>query len=231
MLASRAVTSNLLFEKILERLACVIRPDRGETRGSRRGRNGYRRGSRIFLDGGAECVKGALVSSIFLSNPLRYGPGAFELRRSIEICALLAAVKLESATRTSALGVEPRLQHGAAIGTTRTRDCAHHTRSPRANLFLARAMFGWALFFLFRGIGLHVAPVAILPLQKIPPGDRLMITRKLSSQRENTHSVAKKPWYSLRGKTPLPSQTIAVSIEKNIRMDYVSNLHWLTNLR
>jgi hypothetical protein len=26
-------------------------------------------------------------------------------------------------------------------------------------------MFRWAFFFLFRGIGIHVAPVAILPLQ------------------------------------------------------------------
>jgi hypothetical protein len=32
-------------------------------------------------------------------------------------------------------------------------------------LLLMRTMFWWALLFLFGAIGIHVAPVAILPLQ------------------------------------------------------------------
>jgi hypothetical protein len=79
-------------------------------------------------------------------------------------------MKLETTARASSLGIKAGLQHGAAIRAARPRDRAHHPRSPRPDLFLARAIFWWPLFFLFRGIGLHVAPVTILPLQKLPPG-------------------------------------------------------------
>lgn len=215
--ATATEDGELFFEQVVKRLASIVGPaGRKASRGWRR-RNGYRGRSRILLDGGAECVESAVVSGIFLSNALRYGAGALELRGGVEIRTLLAAVKLEAAARTSSLGIKPGLKHGAAIGTPRPRNCAHHSRSPRPDLFLARAMFGWTLFFLFRGIGLHVAPVAILPLQKLPPGDVLMITRTISLQAKNRTRVVQEAPGALQsssGESSLQSQTNAVLVEK-----------------
>jgi len=105
----------LFLEQVVKRLASVIGPDRGKT--SRRGcwRNGCRSGGRILLDRRAERVEGAVVSSVFLGNALRYRPGALKLRRSVKVRALLAAMKLETTTRASPFGVKPGLQNGAAI--------------------------------------------------------------------------------------------------------------------
>jgi hypothetical protein len=63
----------------------------------------------------AKRVESAVVSSIFFGNALLYRAGAFELRRRIEIGALLAAMKLETTAGASSLGVEPRLQNCTAI--------------------------------------------------------------------------------------------------------------------
>lgn len=166
-LASNATEDGELFlEQVVKRLASIVGPDRGKSARSGRPRNRYRRGSRILFDGGAERVKRAIVSSVFFCNALRYGPGAFKLRRRIEVGALLAAVEFEPTARASPLGIKPGMQDRTAVGTTRARDRPHHSRSPRPDLLLARAILWRALLlFFFGAIRVHVTPVAILPLQ------------------------------------------------------------------
>ena len=108
--ASSATEDGELFLKqVVKRLASIVRPDGGKPSRSGRPRNRYCRRSRILLDGGAERVERAVVSSIFLGNALRYRAGAFKLRRSIEVRTLLAAVKFEPTARASPLGVKPRI--------------------------------------------------------------------------------------------------------------------------
>lgn len=164
--ASKAVEDGeLFFKQVVKCLAGIVWPDRGKTSRRRCRRNRYGRRRSIFLDGRSECVERAVVSSILFGNALKYRAGAFELRSRIEIGALLAAMKVEAAARASSLWVKPRLQHSPAIRTTRARDCSHHPGSPRSDLLLMWTMLWWAFLFLFRGISIHVAPVAILPLQ------------------------------------------------------------------
>ena len=98
-------------------------------------------------------------------NPLGNGLHAFEPRARIEIRALFAAVQIESATRALAFRVETLLQDGAAIGTSRARDGANHTRRARPDLILPWMAFGRAFLFLLGLVGTHVAPLLILPLQ------------------------------------------------------------------
>src|SRR5438105_6885698 len=167
----QAEDGELFFEQVVKRLASIRGPAGGKPSGGWRRRNGYRGRSRILFDCGAGRIKGALVSGIFPGNALRYRAGALKLRGGVEVRTLLAAMELEATARASSLRIKPGLQHGAAIGAARPRDRAHHSRSPRPDLFLPRAIFRWTLFFLFRGIGLHVAPMTILPLQKLPPAE------------------------------------------------------------
>src|SRR5438309_6960314 len=103
------------LEQVVMRSASVIGPDRGKS--PRRGcwRTGCCSGGRILLDRRAERVESAVVSSVFLGNALRYRPGALKLRRSVKVCALLAAMKLEATARAGPFGVKPGLQNGAAI--------------------------------------------------------------------------------------------------------------------
>ena len=165
-LASNATEDGELFlEQVVKCLASIVRPDGGKTSRWRSRRNRYGRWRSIFLDSRAERVESALVSSIFLGNALRYRLGAFELCRRVEIGTLFAGMELETAAGASSLGIKPGLQNGTAIRTTRACDGSHHSRSPRTDLLLMRTMFWRALLFLFGAIGIHVAPVAILPLQ------------------------------------------------------------------
>src|SRR5580692_11028235 len=98
-LASNATEDGELFlEQIVKCLACIVRPDGGGKTSRRRcRRNRYGRWRSIFLDRRAERVKGAVVSSVFFGNALRYRPGAFELCRRVKVGALLAGMELESA--------------------------------------------------------------------------------------------------------------------------------------
>ena len=109
-------------------------------RGCRRGRGTRSRrlsiGSwgGIFFDGHAEFVRGAGVFGIFGRDAFRDRLGAFKLRAGIEKAALFAAVQFELALGTRALGIESRSENGAAIGTSRARDGAHHARCAGAEL-------------------------------------------------------------------------------------------------
>jgi len=105
----------LFLEQIFKRLAGVVGPDRTKTSRRRRRRNGHGSGSRILLDGRAERVEGAVVSSIFLGNALGYRSCALKLRRSVKVRTLFAAMELETATRASCLRIKASLQNGAAI--------------------------------------------------------------------------------------------------------------------
>jgi hypothetical protein len=105
----------LLLEQVVKCFASVIRPDRGKATRRRCRRSSYGCGSRVLLDSRAKAVKGAFISSIFFGDAFGYRPGTFKLRRSIEVCALLAAVQMESAARTTAIGIKTLLQNSAAI--------------------------------------------------------------------------------------------------------------------
>jgi hypothetical protein len=105
----------LFLEQIVKRLASVVWPDRGKASRGWRLRNRYRGGSCILLYGRAERIKGAVVSSILFGNALWYRPGAFKLRRGVKVRTLLAAMKLKTAARTTAIGIKTLLQNGAAI--------------------------------------------------------------------------------------------------------------------
>ena len=111
----RTEDGELLLEQVVKRFASVVGPDRRKTSGRRYGRNRYRGRSRILFDGRAECIKSAVVSSIFLGNALGYGPGALKLRRGVKVRALLAAMKFETTTRASPLRIKAGLQNGATI--------------------------------------------------------------------------------------------------------------------
>lgn len=164
-----SVWRELFLEKIVECFAGVVRTNGRETprRGCRR--SAHSGGSRILLDCGAKRIESAIVSSVLLGDALRYRAGALELSSGIEVSALFAAVQFETATGALAAGIETWLQDGAAIRAPRARDRPYHSRSPWADLFLPRAILRGTLFLFLRGIGIHVAPVAVLPVQKLPP--------------------------------------------------------------
>jgi hypothetical protein len=164
---------NLLLKKILERLAGVA-----GARNVLGGNSWTRLGSRrrgIFFDGRAKFVKPAIVALILAGNTFENRLHAFKSRRRVEVRALFAGVKLESAFRAFAFGIETLLQDSAAIGTSRARDGANHTRRPRPDLFLSRMAFGRPFLFLLGLFGAHVAPLLILPLQWEPPGENYII--------------------------------------------------------
>ena len=137
--------NGLLFEKVLEGLAGigVARRPVGR-RGTRRVRLRVGRWRGIFFDGHAKFVKSAGVLGVLGRDALLDGLGALELRAGIEKTALLAAVQFGLALGTRPVGIEPRSEDGAAIGTARARDRADHARSARAELIGAtRPARGW----------------------------------------------------------------------------------------
>src|SRR6266404_1983461 len=107
------IDSYLFLKKILERLAGVA-----GTRNVLGGNSWTRLRSRrrgIFLDGGAKFVKSAIVLLILAGNSLGNRLHAFQSLRRVEIRALFAGVKLESAFRAFAFRIESLLQNSAAI--------------------------------------------------------------------------------------------------------------------
>ena len=125
----------------------------------------------IFFDGHAEFVKGAGVLGVLGRDAFRDGLSAFELRAGIEKAALFAAVQFELALGTRAIGIEPRSEDGAAIGTARAGDGADHAGRAGAELVgTARATSGRLavvrlvlLFLLFR---VAVTAVTVLSIHK-----------------------------------------------------------------
>jgi hypothetical protein len=133
------INSQLLLEKVFEGGARVAGARGGGgilLLGSVFGGGRYWRG--VFFDGHAVLEKGASVLRALLHDRLRNGLRAFPLGCSVEIYALLAAVQLETAARTGAIGVESGGQDITATRTARPKDCADHPRRARAYLLLAR---------------------------------------------------------------------------------------------
>ncbi len=162
----------LLLEEVFEGLASVR-----VARGARRGRG--TRGSRlsigswrgIFFDGHAEFVEGAGVLGVFGRDAFLDRLGAFELRAGIEKAALFTAVQFELAFGAGAIGIEPGGQHGAAIGTSRARDGAHHAGGAGAELIgAARPASGWLavvrLVFFLTFFSVAVTAVTVLSIHK-----------------------------------------------------------------
>jgi hypothetical protein len=164
---------SLLLKEILERLAGVAGA-RNVLGGNRWSGHGSRRRG-ILFDGCAEFVKPAIVPLILAGNAFENRLHAFKSRGRVEVRALFAGVKLESAFRAFAFRIETLLQNSSAIGTSRARDGADHARRPRSDLFLSRMAFGRPFLFLLGLFGAHVAPLLILPLQWEPPGENYII--------------------------------------------------------
>ena len=160
---------NLLLKEVLEGLAGVARTG-NVLGGSGRSRNGSRR-RRIFFNRRAKFVEPAIVPLILAGDAFQNRLHAFKSRGRIKIGALLAAMQLESALRALAFRIETRLQNGAAIRTSRARDCPHHARRARSNLFLPGMAFGRPFLFLLGLVRTHIAPLFILPLQGNLRGD------------------------------------------------------------
>jgi len=160
----------LFLEEIFECLARVggtMGIPIARRRGSRRGR----RRRCVFFHGCPERIKRAVVPRILLRNAVRNLLRAFETSAGIEIHALFAGMQFKFAAGALRTGVEALLQHSAAIRAACKCDRADHARSSRAYLLLPSAILLRTLFFLFRGIGVHVAPMTILPLQRNLRGD------------------------------------------------------------
>jgi len=171
--ATRELRQSFL-KQVVESAAGVIGTLRrgigGNLRSSGRGDGGRRR---ILFHCGAKRIERAVIARVFLGDTLGNRLRALKLRAGIEIHALLAGMQLETATRAGALGVETGLQHGAAVRAARACDGADHARRSRTDLLLVRPTFWRAFLFLCRGVRIHVAPVAILPLQNYLRGDDL----------------------------------------------------------
>jgi hypothetical protein len=162
----------LFLEEVFEGLAGV-RVAWGSSwgRGTRGGRLSIGSWRGIFFDGHAKFVEGASVLGIFGRDAFLNGLRAFKLRAGIEKAALFAAVQFELTLGTCAIGIEPRGQDGAAIGTSRACDGANHARRAGAELIgAARAAGGrlavmrLVLFIAFFRVA--VSAVTVLSIHK-----------------------------------------------------------------
>ena len=125
----------LLFEEVLEGLAGVAVPWRRRRAAVGAGlllRVGGWRG--VLLHRGAKFVKGAVVACVLGGNALWNRLRALELRAGVEETALFAAVELEIALGTLAVGVEAVAEHRAAIGAACARYSADHARCAGSEL-------------------------------------------------------------------------------------------------
>src|SRR5258708_21284325 len=134
---SRDSLCELLFEKVLEGLARVVVARRGR-RGGRGSLVRVGGGSGVFLDSGAKLIKFAGVLSVLGRDALGDRLRAFKLRAAIEEATLFAAVQLEGALGTLAVGVETVGEHRTTIGAARARHGADHARRARTELIGAR---------------------------------------------------------------------------------------------
>jgi hypothetical protein len=165
-----ALTHELFLEKVLEGLAGIV--------GSRRGSNGGGRhlsglgvgsGSGVLFDGHAKLIKLAVVLCVFGSDAFGDGLRALKLGPGIEESTLLAAVKLELALGTLAVGVEAGGEDGAAVGTSAAGDGADHSWRARAELIGARTAlrrFPFVLFFFVAFFRVAVAAMTVLSIHK-----------------------------------------------------------------
>jgi hypothetical protein len=162
---------DLLLKQILKRLSRV----RGPSGGNRR-RCGIRVRHRrsILLNRHPKFIKWAIVSRVFLSNPLGNRLHAFKPRAGIEKAALFAAVKFKLATRALPIQVRPGSQYRAAIRASCARYASHHARRSRPHLIWPWPRLRWtplapALFIFF--VAVAVAALLILPLHQLSPRD------------------------------------------------------------
>jgi len=162
----------LFLEEVLESLTGVVVARRG----------GRCRIRGIFLDVGggrgilfycsAKLVKRAVVAHIFGRDSFRHGLRALELRARIEVAALLAGVKFETAFGTFAVGIEAGGEDCTAVGTSRSSDGTDHARGSGAELIGAAwaavrrrfAIVGPLFFFVFFRIA--ISAMAILAIHK-----------------------------------------------------------------
>ena len=135
-----------------------------------------RRGRGVFFNRGAEFVEFAVVAGVLGSDALGDGLRTLELRGGVEEAALFATVKLKAALGTFAVGIEARVEDGAAVGTARAGDGADHARGAWAELIGIARSPGWRtavvmmavtvaiLVFLFVTLGIAVSAVAVFAI-------------------------------------------------------------------
>jgi hypothetical protein len=113
------VNSCLLLEQILKRCACIIGTQ-------------ARRRRRLFLPRDANLEQLAMILRIFLRDPLLHRLHALKPAPRIEIRALLARMKFESALRALPVARNSLLQHGAALRAPRHRPRPRQVHRPRS---------------------------------------------------------------------------------------------------
>ena len=135
----------LLFEEVFEGLAGVARTRRRRSGGA--GGLHVRSGRRVFFDGHAEFIEGAVVLGIFGGNALPNRLRAFELRAGVEEAALLAAMELELAFGAFAVGIETGGENGTAVRAAGAGNRSDHARRAGAELIGTTRSARWRLFF------------------------------------------------------------------------------------
>jgi len=141
-----------------------------------------------------------------LFNRLR----AFELRASIEETALLAAVQLELALGTFAVGIKTRGEDGATIGAARAGDGSHHARCAGAELVGAARAARWRFFFvralaLLTFLRVAVTAMTILTIHKRlrPPALTDCNGYNLNLARNDVPTWLVSNWIATLGRTAL----------------------------
>jgi len=118
--------SSSFSKQIFEGLAGVVGP------------RGFRRG--LFLHGHARSVEGAIVLSVFLSDPFQNRLRAFEPACRIEISALLAAMEFKSAARAFSPRVKIHRENRPAAAAARNGMSPRHHRRLGADSLRPRTL-------------------------------------------------------------------------------------------
>ena len=92
----------------------------------------------IFFHGHSHLEERAVILRALLHDRFRNRLGALELRASVKIHALFAAMEFVPAPRTRPVRTESRRQHVAAATASRPQHGSHHARRSRTNLLWTR---------------------------------------------------------------------------------------------
>jgi hypothetical protein len=136
----------LFLEKILKRFARVIRPSGAGSRS-------------FFLHTDAHGIERTVVAFIFTSDALGNGLAALESAGSIEIRALPAGVKFETALRALAGWLSSLRQQSAALGAARNRVGSRHVYRARPKGIFFDRLLACGLLPLFAAVLISVLTV------------------------------------------------------------------------
>jgi len=192
----RELEGLLLFEEVFEGLAGVERARRSGLGSSGLcGLRVARRGG-VFFNRHAKFVESASVLRVFRRDTFWDGLRAFKLRAGVEEAALLAAVKLEIALGTLAVGIESGGENGAAVGAARAGDRPDHARSARAEVIVLAArsaLRGLSFLAMFLFVLLFVIAVAAMTILTVHVRLRITVRAGGNSQSSSYWANATHP--------------------------------------